>query len=450
MGIQRPLRHLLAPLAAACLLSLPACCTGKPANGATGPDTRASISLKPNDPGVILVWASTEEHDHVRELLRELRAAQPRSYANDDALMEQLEGGSYSGDDLYPCGRTDGTPEEGLGNLGAHLYSDTVRVKFRRTPLEKVVAFLEKHTVLPYALIKRDIPPDGAPVTLEFEGKLEDVLDHVTTITGMAWAVRDCAVTIGALESLRQYELRDYPVRDLLIPLSVLGGDEPIVVEETDLQKPAEKLVAFVRAFCFEDRPRAALKPGDPGMAVLKATMEGRGKVCQLLKLLRQTQPRSYDDDSLWQELEGSTEKVLYPEDDTWAPSDEDKEAFEQLQQHVHARFVRTPMQDVAAFLQRATGVTFLVIARDVPEDGAPVTLEFEGRLSWKVESGVVEIGAPETLARYDTRIYPIRELLIPVENLRSGQPVKIDEGDMRERAEKLLEMIRKTCFEDQ
>jgi len=208
-------------------------------------------------------------------------------------------------------------------------------------------------------------------------------------------------------------------------------------------------------------RARVAMKPGDPGMVVARQTLASHGRIAWLLRSLRSTQRRSYEtDDTLWAELESTTSKVLYPERRGGRVfSDQDKRIVEQLSAQVDVSFARTPIESVVASLHEKTGINCLLISRDVPPDGAPVTLEFKGsmrdaldhigtlaELSWDVDDGAVRIGAAEALADYDVRIYPVRDLLIPVEALQSGKPIEIDERDLKERAEALLELIRRAC----
>lgn len=109
-----------------------------------------------------------------------------------------------------------------------HLTEDRVTLEFRETPLPDVVDFLEQTTDVNYALLMQDLPPDQAPLSLTIETTLENALDQICDLTGMDWKVEGGLVKIGLAESLREYELRVYLVRDLLLSTedrySQMGG----------------------------------------------------------------------------------------------------------------------------------------------------------------------------------------------------------------------------------
>ncbi len=96
-------------------------------------------------------------------------------------------------------------------------------LQFDETPLPQVVEFLQQVTDINFLVLRRDLPPDQAPVSLMIETTLENGLDQIADLTGMAWKVENGLVKIGAPESLRDYEMRIYPVRDLLVSTEDTG-----------------------------------------------------------------------------------------------------------------------------------------------------------------------------------------------------------------------------------
>jgi len=115
------------------------------------------------------------------------------------------------------------TPEE--KEVYAKL-AKKVRLEFDATPLEQVVEFLGEYTDVNFTLIRQDVPPDGAPITLRCETSIEDALDEIARLSGMGWKVKGPFVTIGNPERLKDYELRVYDVRDLLYNVSDRGAGE--------------------------------------------------------------------------------------------------------------------------------------------------------------------------------------------------------------------------------
>ncbi len=85
------------------------------------------------------------------------------------------------------------------------------------TPLKEVVAFLRQVTEVNYTLFNQDLPPDGAPITVHIETKLRDALDEITALSGMDWKVEGNGVKIGSPGRLKEYEMRVYDIRDLLL-----------------------------------------------------------------------------------------------------------------------------------------------------------------------------------------------------------------------------------------
>ncbi|MCK4282791.1 MAG: hypothetical protein KAX44_00635, partial [Candidatus Brocadiae bacterium] len=75
---------------------------------------------------------------------------------------------------------------------------DQVSLSFRDTPLPDVVDFLEQTTDVSYAIIRQDMPPDQAPVSLTLETTLENALDQICDLAGMDWTVEGGLVKIGS------------------------------------------------------------------------------------------------------------------------------------------------------------------------------------------------------------------------------------------------------------
>ncbi|MDP6439204.1 MAG: hypothetical protein QGH74_06200, partial [Candidatus Brocadiia bacterium] len=83
------------------------------------------------------------------------------------------------------------------------LLNTTVSIEFDWTPLENAVDFLREVTGINFVVYRPDIPPGWAPVTLYYEGGLEQALDLICELAGMAWKVEDGAIKIGGTARLR-------------------------------------------------------------------------------------------------------------------------------------------------------------------------------------------------------------------------------------------------------
>jgi len=92
-----------------------------------------------------------------------------------------------------------------------------VTLRFDETPLRDVITFLQEVTPVNFAVVTADIPPDGGLVTLHIETELRDALDQICNLVGLAWKVEGAVVKIAKPETLKEYELRVYDIRDLLI-----------------------------------------------------------------------------------------------------------------------------------------------------------------------------------------------------------------------------------------
>jgi len=106
------------------------------------------------------------------------------------------------------------TPEDRV--VWGHM-KDKVNLSFDQTPLPGVVEFLQQVTGLNFVLRRQDLPADQAPVTLTASTTLDNALKQICDLTSMAWAVEGGLIKIGKPESVRNYELRVYDVRDLLL-----------------------------------------------------------------------------------------------------------------------------------------------------------------------------------------------------------------------------------------
>ncbi len=82
--------------------------------------------------------------------------------------------------------------------LSQHLYLD-----FDETPVRDVLEFLQAATGPNLVVFWRELSMDGAPLTLQFVGTLEEALNRICALSGMAWAVQGQAIKIAIPETLR-------------------------------------------------------------------------------------------------------------------------------------------------------------------------------------------------------------------------------------------------------
>ena len=92
-----------------------------------------------------------------------------------------------------------------------------VNLAFDETPLPQVVEFLQEVTPVNFSIHRQDLPPDLAPITLHIETSLRNALDEITDLAGMCWKVDGPVIKIANCERLKEYELRVYDIRDLLL-----------------------------------------------------------------------------------------------------------------------------------------------------------------------------------------------------------------------------------------
>jgi len=92
-----------------------------------------------------------------------------------------------------------------------------VTLAFDETPLPQVIEFLQNVTPVNYVLQRQDLPPDLAPITLHIETTLRNALDMICNLAGLGWKVEGSVVRIANPERLKEYELRVYDIRDLLL-----------------------------------------------------------------------------------------------------------------------------------------------------------------------------------------------------------------------------------------
>jgi len=114
----------------------------------------------------------------------------------------------------YPTELVTRTPEE-LEVMG-HL-DRRVTLSFDQTPLTEVVEFLQEVTPVNFAIQRQDIPPDQAPITLHIDTSLRNALDLICELAGLAWKVQGGVIRIAHPERLKEYEMRVYDIRDLLL-----------------------------------------------------------------------------------------------------------------------------------------------------------------------------------------------------------------------------------------
>jgi len=89
-------------------------------------------------------------------------------------------------------------PDQMRKELDRHLSVD-----FHNTPLRTVVEFLKEVAGVQIVLFERDLPADGAPVTLRYKGSLEEALDLICELAGLSWSVDRNVVKIGGAGRLR-------------------------------------------------------------------------------------------------------------------------------------------------------------------------------------------------------------------------------------------------------
>ncbi|NLW49708.1 MAG: hypothetical protein GXY85_02550 [Candidatus Brocadiaceae bacterium] len=118
-------------------------------------------------------------------------------------------------------------------------------------------------------------------------------------------------------------------------------------------------------------------------------------------------------------------------------------------------------MAQVVVFVQETTGVNFSLRRKDLPRDGAPVTLAVDTTLenglnriadltgmAWKVDGGLVKIGSPAALATHEMRGYNVADLLVSAEGRTQGRTAEPDIGALATRAENLVLLIKQACGE--
>jgi hypothetical protein len=138
-----------------------------------------------------------------------------------------------------------------------------------------------------------------------------------------------------------------------------------------------------------------------------------------------------YPDKDFWVNVVEKRVPPSYPSDRAVEEKSEaDKAVLAKMTQKVSLSFVATPLTGVADYLQQMTNVSFLVRRQDLPVDQAPVTLTVDTTLenalklvcdqtgmAWKVKNGVVMIGLPESMREYEMRVYPVRDILVSIED---------------------------------
>jgi len=110
----------------------------------------------------------------------------------------------------------------------------TYKFDFQNTRLPDVVEVLQKTSGINFALDRRQLDQFENPITLYIvDAPLRTVLDEVTNLAGMGWKVEGSVIKIALPESLKQYELRTYDIRDLLINTTDHVVDKPFSIGST-------------------------------------------------------------------------------------------------------------------------------------------------------------------------------------------------------------------------
>ncbi len=127
-------------------------------------------------------------------------------------------------EDLYPSLRLKRLRSEEDQTVDAKL-DKTYDFPFQEpTALTQVVEWLRQVSEVPF-VIRGDI--SGAPdVNFPMNTTLRNGLDHITEMTDTRWKIDRGAVVIGPPEKLADYELRVYPVLDLLLSFEDAGAGE--------------------------------------------------------------------------------------------------------------------------------------------------------------------------------------------------------------------------------
>jgi len=94
-----------------------------------------------------------------------------------------------------------------------------VECSFDTNPLPGVVEYLQQVSGAQFVLFTKDLPDDQAPVTLTYQGTLEQGLNLICELTDLAWTVDGNVVKIGARE-----RFEPLPSTAPIAPFVVPGG----------------------------------------------------------------------------------------------------------------------------------------------------------------------------------------------------------------------------------
>jgi len=98
-----------------------------------------------------------------------------------------------------------------------HL-DETVRLDFQDTDMRTVVQFLQEVTSpVKYSLETRDLSFDGSLITLQAETTLRQALHEICDLSGLDWKLKKGIIKIASPERLKEYEVRTYDIKDLLV-----------------------------------------------------------------------------------------------------------------------------------------------------------------------------------------------------------------------------------------
>jgi len=302
-----------------------------------------------------------------------------------------------------------GSYEDALDQLRyARMYVETLAVSMDVAEYRQQVAALEETVQEAYGRAQRDLT---AAERAEAERKARE---RIARITDMA--------------RKRQARLVE-EIRQLIEDKKFEEAER--VLDDLEVEDPGDELVP-------ELREELSVAWHEHDMSRLNAATE-RGDMKGFERDIdREMVPErtfDYPDKSIWKTVIEKREPVSYPSEElAELRTPEDQAVYDHLQDRVPIRFRDTPLVDVVDFLEQTTEVNYMVFRNDIPADGAPVSLTMETTLgnaldqicdltgmAWKVEGGLIKVGLPETLRKYEWRVYFVHDLLLSIEERYSG-----------------------------
>ncbi|MGD2174200.1 MAG: hypothetical protein PVJ27_02265 [Candidatus Brocadiaceae bacterium] len=199
------------------------------------------------------------------------------------------------------------------------------------------------------------------------------------------------------------------------------------MVDDIEMDDPSDELAPKLRQRIAEerndyliDKSNAARRRGDLQWEVWEAE--------------REVVPEhylDYPDKRFWNEVVEERVSPLYPSVRAIREMPEmDQKVYAELDEVYEFTFEETPLPLVVEYFEEVTPVPFLLFRQDLPPDQAPVSFihkttlenaldqitELTG-MDWKVDGGMIKIGAPESLRELEARVYPIRDLLLSLQD---------------------------------